>query len=155
MTELIFNGIFSELNPAQCVALLSCFMCDEKSNTQIQMTDELSGSLRRMQVGTYEQTKVEFFKPKRSTNVFIAKPQELARMIARISKECHIDVDEDVYVDRFKPFLMDVCYAWCNGCTFMDVCRKTDIFEGTFIKCLIALSVIISYHYYVNYSFCR
>lgn len=62
MTELIFNGIFSELNPAQCVALLSCFMCDEKSNTQIQMTDELSGSLRRMQVsGLFSLVIVSFF----------------------------------------------------------------------------------------------
>ncbi|KAL6956293.1 Exosome RNA helicase MTR4, partial [Sarracenia purpurea var. burkii] len=108
MTELIFNGIFSELNPAQCVALLSCFMCDEKSNTQIQMTDELSGSLRRM--------------------------QELARMIARVSKECHVDIDEDSYVDKFKPYLMDVCHAWCNGSSFMEVCRKTDIFEGSIIR---------------------
>ena len=50
MTELIFNGVFTELNPSQCVALLSCFMCDEKSNNSVQMTEELSGPLRRMQV---------------------------------------------------------------------------------------------------------
>ncbi len=50
MTELIFNGIFTELTAPQCVALLSCFMCDEKSNTPVQMTEELAGPLRRMQV---------------------------------------------------------------------------------------------------------
>lgn len=53
-------------------------------------------------------------------------------MIARVSKECHVDIDEDSYVDKFKPYLMDVCHAWCNGSSFMEVCRKTDIFEGSY-----------------------
>lgn len=56
--------------------------------------------------------------------------QELARMIVRISKECHIDVDEDAYIEHFRPYLMDVCHAWCKGSSFLEVCRKTDIFEG-------------------------
>ena len=51
-------------------------------------------------------------------------------MIVRVSKECHIDVEEEVYIERFKPYLMDVSYAWCNGSSFLDICRKTDIFEG-------------------------
>ncbi|XKL61384.1 hypothetical protein PGB90_008441 [Kerria lacca] len=108
MTELIFNGIFTELNPAQCVALLSCFMCDEKSNIPIQMTEELSGPLRRM--------------------------QELARTIVRVSNECHMEIDEDVYIDHFKPYLMDICHEWCNGSSFAEICRKTDIFEGSIIR---------------------
>lgn len=30
LTELIFNGVFNTLTPEQCVALLSCFVFDEK-----------------------------------------------------------------------------------------------------------------------------
>lgn len=25
---------------------------------------------------------------------------------------------------------MDVVYEWCNGSSFMELCKKTDIFEG-------------------------
>jgi len=39
-------------------------------------------------------------------------------------------VDEEKYVDQFKPYLMDVVYAWCQGSSFAKLCEKTDIFEG-------------------------
>ncbi len=59
--------------------------------------------------------------------------QELARLIVRVSKECHIEIEEDTYIDHFKPYLMDACFAWCNGSSFLEVCRKTDIFEGNLV----------------------
>ena len=37
---------------------------------------------------------------------------------------------EDEYVEKFKPFLMDVVFDWCNGSSFLEICKKTDIFEG-------------------------
>ena len=30
LTEMIFNGVFNDLTPEQCAALLSCFVFDEK-----------------------------------------------------------------------------------------------------------------------------
>jgi len=56
--------------------------------------------------------------------------QDIARQIAKVSKECKMDVDEDLYVEQFKPFLMDVVYGWANGATFSAICAMTDIFEG-------------------------
>lgn len=50
MTELIFNGAFSELSVSQCVSLLSCFVCDEKSSEMPKMSEELAGPLRQIQV---------------------------------------------------------------------------------------------------------
>jgi superfamily II RNA helicase len=50
MTEMIFNGMFNNLTVPQCVALLSCFVCDEKSNEMQSVGEELSGPLRQMQV---------------------------------------------------------------------------------------------------------
>lgn len=50
MTEMIFNGMFNNLTVPQCVALLSCFVCDEKSNESQKTGEELSGPLRQMQV---------------------------------------------------------------------------------------------------------
>jgi ATP-dependent RNA helicase DOB1 len=50
MTEMIFNGMFNDLTVPQCVALISCFVCDEKSNEMQTIGEELSGPLRQMQV---------------------------------------------------------------------------------------------------------
>ena len=104
MTEMMFNGLFNALSVPQMVALISCFVCDEKSNEMPKSTEELSGPLRQM--------------------------QDLARRIAKVSTEANLILDEDSYVERFKPFLMDVLYAWCKGASFLQICKMTDIFEG-------------------------
>ncbi|CAB3374078.1 Hypothetical predicted protein [Cloeon dipterum] len=110
LTEMIFHGMFGELTPPQCVALLSCFVCDEKSNESSQMAEELTGPLRKM--------------------------QELAKRIALVSKEAKLDIDEEQYVEQFKPYLMDVTLAWCKGASFAQICKMTDIFEGSIIRCM-------------------
>lgn len=105
MTEMLFNGLFNSLTVPQMTALLSCLVCDDKSSEMPKSTDELGGPLRQM--------------------------QELARRIAKVSTEAKLDLDEDNYVERFKPFMMDVVYAWCKGASFLQICKMTDIFEGT------------------------
>ncbi|KAG8235608.1 hypothetical protein J437_LFUL014653 [Ladona fulva] len=117
MTEMMFQGMFTNLSPAQCVALLSCFVCEEKSNEAPKLTTELSGALRQM--------------------------QDLARRIAVISREAKLDVNEDNYVDQFKPFLMDIVYAWCKGASFAQLCKMTEIFEGNIIRCMRRLEEVL------------
>uniref|UniRef100_A0AAG5DBN2 RNA helicase n=1 Tax=Anopheles atroparvus TaxID=41427 RepID=A0AAG5DBN2_ANOAO len=117
ITEMIFNGTFTELTPAQSCALLSCFVCDEKSSEMPAATEELSGPLRQM--------------------------QDLARRIAKVSNECKVDVDEERYVESFKPFLMDVVLCWCKGSSFAQLCKMTDIFEGSIIRCMRRLEELL------------
>lgn len=45
ITEMIFNGIFNDLSVGQCVSLLSCFVCDEKSSEAPASAEELSGNI--------------------------------------------------------------------------------------------------------------
>jgi ATP-dependent RNA helicase DOB1 len=35
------------------------------------------------------------------------------------------------YVEKFKPHIMDIVFAWCKGAKFADICKMTNIFEGT------------------------
>ena len=49
LTEMMFNGLFNDLEPAQAASILSCFVCDERSNEMPKLTGELSGPLRTMQ----------------------------------------------------------------------------------------------------------
>ncbi|GAB6028829.1 Exosome RNA helicase MTR4 [Chamberlinius hualienensis] len=117
ITELLLNGVFNSLTPQQAAALLSCFVFQEKANEMPRLTEELSGPLRQM--------------------------QEMARRIARISNESRLSIEEDTYVESFRPHLMDVVHAWCNGITFAQVCTMTKIFEGSIIRCMRRLEELL------------
>ncbi|XP_042208658.1 exosome RNA helicase MTR4-like [Homarus americanus] len=117
ITEMLFNGLFNDLSSAQTCALLSTFVCDEKGTEMPKLGEELSGPLRQM--------------------------QDIARRIARVSHECKLEIDEENYVEQFKPYLMDVVYEWCNGASFMELCRKTEIFEGSIIRAMRRLEELL------------
>jgi len=113
----VVKGLFTNLTAAQSAAILSCFVFDERSNEMPKLSETLSGPLRQM--------------------------QEMARRIAKVSKEAKIELDEDAYVESFKPFMMDVVHEWCNGCSFMQLCKMTDIFEGSIIRCMRRLEELL------------
>jgi len=105
---LIFNGVFNALSPEQCAALLSCFVFTEKSEKETKLKEELAAPLRVM--------------------------QEIARRIAKVSKESKLPIDEDEYLSQFKVELMDAVIQWCRGTSFSDICKLTDQFEGSLIR---------------------
>merc|ERR1712071_297782 len=117
LTEMIFNGLFNTLDVTQTVALLSCFVCDEKSSEMPKLTEALSGPLKQM--------------------------QDLARRIAKVSVEAKLEIEEDDYVEQFKPFMMDIVAAWCKGASFGEVCKMTDLFEGSIIRCMRRLEELL------------
>lgn len=108
LTELIFHGVFNDLSPEQCAALCSCFVFDEKSEKLPRLREELAGPLRRM--------------------------QEFARNIAKVSKESKLEISEDEYVQSFKMGLMDAVFQWCKGAKFSEICKMSDVFEGSLIR---------------------
>lgn len=108
VTELMFNGLFNELDHHQLVALSSCFLPLEKSNEQVHLKLELATPLRKM--------------------------QDTARAIVEIQRECKLEIDTEEYVQSFRPYLMDVIFSWSKGASFADICKLTDIFEGSIIR---------------------
>ena len=60
----------------------------------------------------------------------------MAKRIATVSKEAKIEIDEEQYVQKFKPYMMDIVFEWCKGATFMKLCQMTDLFEGIIILLL-------------------
>lgn len=117
LTEMIFNGTFNELSAPQSVALLSCFVCDERATEQPTSAEELAAPLKQM--------------------------QDFARRIAKVSVECKLELDEEAYVEKFKPTLMDVVLAWCKGSSFLQLCKMTDVFEGSIIRCMRRLEELL------------
>jgi len=117
LTELIFNGVFNPLSPEQCAGLLSCFVFTEKSEQVTKLKEELAAPLRVM--------------------------QEMARRIAKVSKESKLPINEDDYVTSFKVELMDAVVQWCRGASFSDICKLTDQFEGSLIRVFRRLQELI------------
>lgn len=117
LTEMIFNGVFNDLTVDQIVAILSCFVFQEKGDEVPKLSEELAGPLRQM--------------------------QESARRIAKVSEEAKMEIDVDEYVESFKPQMMDVVYAWSTGSTFADICKMTDVFEGSVIRCMRRLDELL------------
>lgn len=108
LTELVFHGTFNDLSPEQCAALLSCFVFQERAKEVPRLKPELSEPLKGM--------------------------QDMAGRIAKVCKECKIDIVEKEYVELFRPELMEVTFAWCKGATFTQICKMTDVYEGSLIR---------------------
>ncbi|XP_029512587.1 exosome RNA helicase MTR4 [Oncorhynchus nerka] len=117
LTEMVFNGLFNDLSAEQVTALLSVFIFQENVNEMPKLTEQLAGPLRQM--------------------------QECAKRVAKVSAEAKLEVDEDTYLDKFKPHLMDVVYTWANGSTFAQICKMTDVFEGSIIRCMRRLEELL------------
>ena len=66
--------------------------------------------------------------------------QDMAKRIATVSKEAKIEIDEEQYVQKFKPYMMDIVFEWCKGATFMKLCQMTDLFEGIIILLLLKVN---------------
>lgn len=94
LSELLFDRFFNEMTPEACAAVLSCFIFDEKVETAA-LKEELSKPYREIQ----------------------AK----ARIIAKVSQECKLDVNEEEYVASLKWQLMETVYAWAQGKTFAEI----------------------------------
>ena len=108
--ELIFDGVFKELSPEVCAAVLSCFVFDEK-------TDDDTGSHLVEEL-------------KRPIEILKAK----ARRVATVQQESKVEVDVEEYVKKFKLGLADITLRWCRGTKFVDLMAKSQIFEGSVIR---------------------
>jgi len=118
LTELMFHGAFNEMKPAVAVALLSCFVYDEKQDEEFSFrNDALKDAFNTL--------------------------QNVARRVGTVTKECKIPIDVDEYVQSFDPSMMNIVYSWCCGATFGAICKDTNIFEGSIIRCMRRLEELL------------
>lgn len=94
LSELLFDRFFNELTPETCAAVLSIFIFDEKVETAA-LKEDLQKPFREIQ----------------------AK----ARIIAKVSQECKLDVNEEEYVQKLKWQLMETVYTWAQGRPFAEI----------------------------------
>ena len=116
LAELLFDRFFNELTPEACAALLSCFIFEEKADAP-PLCPQLAPAYREL--------------------------QRHARRIAQFSAESKLPVNEEDYVQGFKWQLVDVVHAWAQGKTFAEICKMTDVYEGSLIRCFRRLEELI------------
>ncbi|KAH9811166.1 ATP-dependent RNA helicase mtr4 [Teratosphaeria destructans] len=117
LAELLFNRFFNELTPEQCAAALSCFIFEEKTNEAPALKEEMAKPFRIIQAE--------------------------ARKVAKVSLESKVVVNEEEYLQAFKPELMEVVFAWCKGASFAAICKMTDVYEGSLIRLFRRLEELI------------
>ncbi|EKV19706.1 ATP dependent RNA helicase (Dob1), putative [Penicillium digitatum] len=109
LSELLFNGFFNNLTAEQIASVMSCFVFEEKVKEAPALAkDELAKPLKDI--------------------------QSQARIIAKVSQESKMAVNEDEYVQSFHWELMEVIYEWTQGKSFADICKMTDVYEGSLIR---------------------
>jgi ATP-dependent RNA helicase DOB1 len=108
VTDMVFDGLFNDLSIEQAVALLSCFVHKEAMKDSPKLPAQLQGPYDKL--------------------------QNIARNVAKASSEAKLAIDEEEFLQSFNPGMMEVCFAWCGGARFIDVCGMTDIFEGSLIR---------------------
>jgi len=94
LAELLFERFFNDMSPELTAAVLSCFVFDEKIKSA-QFPEMLDKPYREI----------------------VAK----ARHIVKISQESKLEVEEDEYLDRIKPQLMETVMKWAEGKPFAEI----------------------------------
>ena len=95
LSELLFDGFFNDLTAETCAAVLSCFIFEERDKRGRPLPEDLAKQHRE-----------------------IARH---ARKIVKVAQESKMVINEDEYVQGFKPELMDVVHAWAQGKSFAEI----------------------------------
>ncbi|TDH64991.1 hypothetical protein CCR75_000217 [Bremia lactucae] len=119
VTEMIFNGQFNDLSVNDTVALLSCLI-----NTEKRKDSDKPPQAKGLEVP-------------------VRQLRETAQRIAKVMQDAKITIDVDEYAGVFNTSLVDVVIAWCQGAKFSQICKMSDAFEGTIIRCLRRLEELL------------
>ncbi|XP_064952831.1 DExH-box ATP-dependent RNA helicase DExH9-like isoform X1 [Musa acuminata AAA Group] len=117
LTELMFSGILKDANLEEMVALLSCFVWQEKLQ--------------------------DAPKPREGLDLLYSQLQEIARRVANVQLECKIQIDVENFVNAFRPDIMEAVYSWAKGSKFYQIMEVAQVFEGSLIRAIKRLEEVL------------
>lgn len=89
LTELVLDNVFADFEPAEVVAILSCFVFQERNASEPRLTPKLTKG--KEIVLTY------------------------ARKIAQLQVDCGLAISVEDYANNLKFGLVEVVYEWARG----------------------------------------
>lgn len=118
ITELLLGGNLNAMAPEVLVAMCSCFILDEgKKDDDLKLEKDLEAAYQTLKA--------------------------VATRVATVTKESNIIIDIENYIESFSPNAMNVVYFWCKGQSFSEVCKLSDLFEGSVIRCFRRLEELL------------
>ena len=116
VTEMVFEGMLNELEPAEIVAALSALIFQEKTDEELdsELPERLLSSCERMKA--------------------------IAIYLGQKQKDHGLPVDPLEYcATSLKMGLVHVVYEWACGVPFSSICELTDVQEGSIVRCITRL----------------
>lgn len=117
LSELMFKGLLKDASTEQMVALLSCFVWQEKVKSDQKLSEDLA--------------------------TLHSQLRETARRVGKVQLECKLGVDVEEYVNSFRPDIMEMVFAWAKGAKFLEIMKLGAIFEGSLIRAMKRLEEVI------------
>ncbi|XP_029633587.1 helicase SKI2W [Octopus sinensis] len=117
ITELILNNIFTQLQPAEIAATLSCVVFEVKHCSKPELTAALKKCRKQV--------------------------LDIAASIAEKQKEFGITISVEEYQESFHFGLMEVVFEWARGMPFSDITELTDVQEGIIVRCIQRLNEVL------------
>lgn len=116
VTEMVFGGLLSELEPTEIVAALSALIFQEKTDEEFdsELPERLVASCNGMKA--------------------------IAIDLGSRQKDIGLPVDPLEYCATSLKFgLVHVVYEWACGVPFSSICELTDVQEGSIVRCITRL----------------
>ncbi|EMD42321.1 hypothetical protein CERSUDRAFT_90937 [Gelatoporia subvermispora B] len=110
LTELILENTLAPYEPEEVVALLSCFVFQEKTEVEPQIPPKLQEGLEAITA--------------------------INERVGRIQDRHKVPGDE---FRTLKSGLVEVVYEWAKGMPFEQITELTDVAEGTIVRCITRL----------------
>ncbi|KAF9915919.1 hypothetical protein BX616_005066 [Lobosporangium transversale] len=108
LTELILDNMFSEFEPEEIVALLSCFVCQEKNASEPNLTPQLQ----------------------RGKEMILA----IEERMAEVQKAYGLESATAPGSSALRFGLTEVVYEWARGMSFKQITDLTDVQEGSIVR---------------------
>eukprot|EP01080_Neovahlkampfia_damariscottae_P012658 gene12658-6558_t len=108
VTEMIFENFFTSLEPEECVSILSCLICQDKTESEVKLTDNL-------------------LKVKENL-------RNLSQSLGKLQMEFGMDTSPTEYCSLLNFYLMEVSYEWAKGMPFSEITDLTNILEGSIVR---------------------
>jgi antiviral helicase SKI2 len=111
LTELIVDNVFAQYTAEECVALLSVFVFQEKTDVIPELNERLQGGLDTI--------------------------LNTAERVSSIQAEHQLNYVD--YAATLKSGLIPAVHAWASGTSFEEITQMTDVAEGTIVRVMTRL----------------
>ncbi|XP_032067231.1 helicase SKI2W [Thamnophis elegans] len=110
LTQLLLDNALTDLRPEEIVALLSCTVCQVRTQVEPQLPSVLQKGIQHI--------------------------RSVAEQIALLQRKCGLQESIEDFVEQYKFGLVEVVYEWARGMPFAEIAHLTDVQEGIIVRCI-------------------